>query len=108
MDGKTEMTSNILGKPFAVLLMGETAEGEDDWAVFSGTLEQNALGLYLDRGAKPSFEIHPEWVERIRPVGSDVKDILLDAEHYLSLSVGPIPEGESTESYVGTGLKWPE
>jgi hypothetical protein len=101
------MNSSVVGKPFAVLLMGETAEGEDDWAVFSGTLKQNPSGLFLDRGTKPPFEIRAEWIERINPVGSDVKDILLGAEHYLPLSVGLIPEGESTESYVCTRLKWP-
>jgi len=89
------MNSSLIGQPFSVLLMGETAEGEDDWAVFSGALKQSPSGLFLDRGTKPPFEIRTEWIERIKPVGSDVKDILLSAEYYLSLSVGPIPEGES-------------
>lgn len=88
--------------------MGETADGEDDWAVFSGALAQGPSGLFQDRGTKPRFEIREEWIERIKPVGSDLKDILLGAEYCLSLSVGPIPEGETTESYVCTGLKWPE
>lgn len=88
--------------------MGETSTGEDDWAVFSGTLKKNASGLFLDRGLKPPFEISPEWIERIQPTGPDVKKILLNAEHYLSLSVGPIPEGESIDSYISAGLKWPE
>lgn len=99
---------NILGKPFCVLLIGTTVDGEDEGAVFSGTLKQNESGLYLDRGESPPFEIDPEWIERIKPVGPDIKDILLNAEYYLSLSVGQIPEGESTESYVATGLKWPQ
>lgn len=102
------MNANIIGSSFCVLLMREAAEGEDDWAIFSGTLKQNSTGLFLDRGTKAPFEIRAEWIDHIKPVDSEVKDILLDAEYYLPLSVGSIPEGESTESYIDTGLKWPK
>jgi hypothetical protein len=100
--------SNLIGKPFAVLLMGETAEGLDDWAVFSGTLSENLSGMFLDRGTQPPFEIRAEWNERIKPVSPAISEILLGAEYFLPLTVGPLPEGESTESYVATGLKWPK
>jgi hypothetical protein len=102
------MSPDGIGKRFSLLLMGETADGAERCAVLSGTLMQAPSGLILDRGINTPIDIRPEWIERIRPVGADVKDILLGAEFYLPLSVGPIPEGASMEGYEKIGLKWPE
>jgi hypothetical protein len=38
------------GKPFALLLMGTTQEGEDDWAVFRGIIHLERGHLYMERG----------------------------------------------------------
>jgi len=95
------------GKSFAVLLMGQTAAGQDDWAVFAGTFRTDDKGFFLDRGQKPPFEIDADWLERIKPVSGSVKETLLGAEFYLSLTIGPLPEGESAETFVETGLRWP-
>jgi hypothetical protein len=102
-----EMCS-LEGKLLAVLVMGQTSDGQDDWAVFTGTARVSEDLLFLDRHGKPSFEIRAEWLDRIKSVGSKVKDILLGAEFYLPLTIGPLPEGQSAESYIATGLKWPE
>lgn len=99
---------SLNGKSLAVLLIGQTADGEDDWTVFSGTVHATETVVVLNRDDAPSFEIQTKWFERIKPVGADIKSILLGAEFYLPLSIGPLPEGESAESYISTGLRWPE
>ena len=48
------------GRPFALLLMGTTANGEDDWAVFAGIARVEANALHVDRGTKPRVEIRAE------------------------------------------------
>ena len=52
------------GKPLALLLMGKSDDGEDDWAVFPGTFRQAESSQYLDRGPeRENFEIRVEWFE---------------------------------------------
>ena len=65
--------------------------------------------LNLDRAAKPTFEVRPEWHDRIKPVTNDeARRILLDSDYYLRLRVGTLPDSESDSEYEQTGLKWPE
>jgi hypothetical protein len=42
----------------------------------------------------------------VKPVPDDVRDILLNAEYFINMSIGPLPEDE--ETYIPTGLKWPD
>ena len=95
------------GRLVAVLLMGKALTGEDDWAVFTGTIHSDDCGLFLEREAKPRFEIRAEWLDRIEPVDPSLKDLLMGAAYYLPLTIGPLAEGESAENYITTGLKWP-
>ena len=82
------------GKTFALLLCGETEDGEDDRAVFPGVARLRDGALYLERpGDLPDVEILPDWYERIRPSNEKVKPILQGASYFVSLSVGKKPEG---------------
>jgi hypothetical protein len=95
------------GKPFALLLMGTTSSGKDDWAVFGGIARLEDGTLYLDRGADPRFEIRAEWIDRIQIVIDPVvRETLLDADYCLSLTVGRLPDDDSGD-FLQTGLKWP-
>ncbi len=96
------------GKQFALLLCGETDDGEDDWAVFPGVARVRHGALFLERhGDKPDIEILPEWQDRIRPTNDKTKQILQGASYYVSLTVGKKPD-EKDAGYVPTGLQWPE
>lgn len=96
------------GKPFALLLCGETEYSEDDWAVFSGTAYIRNDKLYLERyGDQPDIEIMAEWYERIQETNESVKDILQGADYFITLSVGQMPE-DADDSYIPLGLKWPK
>ena len=94
-----------LDQKLALLLWGEDENGEEDVAVFSGVLISQDGSYFLkgDDGNNP--EIREEWLERIQPVNSELKEMLLDCDYQLSLSVGNIENGNGLESFGG--LKWP-
>lgn len=103
----TDDHASLVGKRLALLLMAQTRSGDDDWAVFSGTVGLDDGALYLDRGAgKTRVDIRAEWLERIRPVSEEVSAILNRAEYYLPLRVGALPADE--DGFVTTGLQWPD
>jgi hypothetical protein len=95
----------INGKPFAIVLSDDKGEG----AAFHGVARWDGKTLTIDRGRdKPPFEVRKEWYERIQPVkGPVAKAILEDAEFWLQLRVGPVPDDDTT-TFEPTGLKWPE
>jgi hypothetical protein len=65
--------------------------------------------LYLDHGGNPeSFQIPDEVLDRVKPVPDDFKDIFFDAEYYIGMSIGPLPDDADPGEYIDTGLKWPE
>lgn len=94
-------------KRLTLLLVATKENGDDDMAVFGGIGRVEAGVLWLDRGGDiPRFEIRHEWLERIREVAPESRQILLDADYYLPPSVGNIASGD--DSFEATGLKWPD
>src|SRR5262245_11963935 len=84
------------GRTLALLLCGETKEGDDDWAVFPGVARVREGALYLERsGDQPDVTIQPDWYERIRPTNESVRPILQGADYFLALSVGNRLEGDN-------------
>jgi hypothetical protein len=75
---------------------------KDESAVFGGHLRWNGTQLEVERNNEVPFKIREEWIERIRLVENDeVRNILLGADYYLRLAIGPRPDGEG---FVTTGL----
>ncbi len=108
MTNPTADVTALDGKTLALLLCGETDEGEDDWAVFPGVARIRDGALYLERsGDQPDVEILPEWHARIRPTNESVRQILQGAEYFVALSVGSKSEDEDGV-YLPTGLRWPK
>ena len=103
MDSNKTNPNELNGRRFAVILLSQ----DEDGAIFAGAVRINQGRIYMDRGKLPPFEILPEWIDRIKPVSSEVKDILLDADFCLMLTVGCLPDGASTDDYIKTGIKWP-
>ena len=99
----------LTGRKLAILAVGDDEKGETDAAVFTGLARWANGHLYLDRedNQKP-FEIPDDTLDRIKPVPPTVTDIFLDAEFYIPMSIGPLPDDEDTKRYLQTGLKWPE
>lgn len=96
-----------LHKELALVLWGEDENGEDDVAVFSGVLIFEEGTYFLRRKDCSSVEIIPEWLERIRPVPESMKEILLNCEYQLPLSIASIDKADDSLAKYGN-LKWPE
>ncbi len=100
--------TEIAGSRLALLLMGESEDGEDDWAVITGIAKLKDGELVLDRGPdNADFEVRSEWIVRIKPTRDEVRSILGDCDFFLPLSVGQASDDELKEMDP-TGISWPE
>ena len=97
----------LVGKKLALLIVGEDEQGKDDVVVFTGIVRQDGRSLILERVEGP-FALLDEWLERVQPVDNDVRDILLDSDFVLPLSIGNLPGGANTADFESTRLKWPK
>jgi hypothetical protein len=101
--------SKLNGKKIAIAAIGVDEHGEKEGAVWTGIARWENGHLYLDREEDPKvFQFPDNVLKRIKPVPSDLSDILLDSEYYVKLSIGPLPEDADPKDYRQTGLKWPE
>lgn len=100
--------ANTNGKKLALVLWGENKAGEDDVAVFTGILHWDGSHLFLNRENNEPIKILDEWMERIKIVTEDIKDIVLGSEYIISLSVGNLPDCKGNSEYERIGLKWPQ
>ena len=99
--------TDLQDKVIALLLKGETEDGEKDWAVFTGLGQVVDASLQLYRGEdNPPVAIREAWLERIRPVEPDLKQIMCDADFMIPLTVGNLAD-DDREGLEPTGLKWP-
>ena len=96
---------NSLNKKLALVLWGKDKNGEDEVAVFSGVLVEKNKIYFLDREDEKNPEILEEWLPRITKIPEDLKEMLMDCEYQLALSIGDADE--TSESYESFGLKWP-
>ena len=100
---------SVKGKKLGLLLMAKNDKGEDDWAVFIGTVEVDGSAVWLNRGSdKKRVEIRTEWLERIKPVEEGNRETFLGADIYIPLTVGKIPEDSGSLELEDTGLDWPQ
>ena len=95
-----------LNKSLALVLWAKDENGEDDVAVFSGTLINVDGVYYLERESNnKNTEIKEEWLQRINSVPEELKETLMGCEYQLSLSVGS--SEEISEPLENFGLSWP-
>jgi hypothetical protein len=101
--------SELNGATLALLLLSVTESGEDNWAVFSGTVRLHCGKVIFDRGSdSPEFELRREWLDRITPTDDETRPLLLDAPYYLPLQVDDLAEDADLSGLRSTGLRWPE
>lgn len=100
--------TSLDGCSFALLLWVEGDDGEDDVALFSGTLRYKDGVLNMARADGRVIRMLPEWYEGIRPVSDpEIAAIVGGADYVLSLSVGNLPDSANPDSLEGLGLRWP-
>lgn len=99
--------SGLHGKRIAVLLNGQDEAGEEEWAVLAGRAVWDGEKLRVDRGSgRKPFPAPYHALDRLKPVQDEVREILLDADFWLPLFVGPLPEDADQGEYESTGLNW--
>ena len=100
------MTRDLLvGQHLALLLMGHDEGGNDDWAVLSGTIVEEAGRILFQHEGGP-LHLSDEWLARIRQCPSEVKSVLLDADVYLPLTVGTLSSKDAA-ILEKTNIRWP-
>jgi len=81
---------------------------EDDAHVYLGKLYlENGEGYFINQEKGWKVSLDEEQLNRIDPVPGDLKEMLLDADYALSMSMGDLPD-TNTEEFKATGIKWHE
>lgn len=95
---------NLQDKQIALLIWN--TEKEDDAHIYIGKIAQIETGYYFVNESKGwNLELDNEQLSRATPVSEDMKDIFLNADYFISLSMRLIGD-ENTDDYIPTGLKW--
>lgn len=96
------------GKNFAVVILeGDDADSVEGAAIFGIAKWRDGQFFVHHSDEFPDFPVPHDALERIRPVSREVRDILADAEYFVVLNLGPLPEGADSGRFLQTGLKWP-
>ncbi len=89
----------------ALLLVGD---GENEVWVSQGELVERGGQLAFVRANDVYLPFEPEWVSRAKPVPENLRSAFgSEAEFYIRLLVGNLPEGIDAQSYWATGLRLP-
>jgi len=97
---------SALNKSLALVLWGKDEKGQDDVAVFPGTLVERGGSLYFQHNKSDAMhELQEGWPNRIKEVPADLSGTLLKCTYQLSLRIGDI--GDSKDAFQDTGLRWP-
>ena len=90
-------------------MVDDDGSKDGDWVVMTGIAKWQNGHLSLYRGEDtPEFPIPDDTLDRIKPVASEVREILGDAEYSIMLSVGPIPDDVDPSTLNHTGFTWPK
>jgi hypothetical protein len=92
----------LQGKSLAIILAGE----DEDWSVLRGTVRVEDAALLLDHNVSDQpFLIQSDWLSRIKPTPADLRDILMNADYFMSLNLGTLSNDADMSEYESTGLK---
>jgi hypothetical protein len=83
----------IEGKKLGLLVWSKDKTGDNDIRLFTGIIKWHDDRLCLKR-EEGFIPIPNEWFKKIKPVGKEVKSLLLDAEYYISLKIKDLLENE--------------
>jgi len=89
-----------------VALLVWNTEKENDVHVYLGEIIKKEDDFYfVNAQEKWNFYLDLDKLERIKKVEDDVKEILLNADFGLSVSIASLPD-KLGEDFVPTGMKW--
>jgi hypothetical protein len=108
MDNAVRNPRDVSGKPFAVLILGTSATGKDEWGVLTGIAHWDGSSLTVDCGPdKPAFPVPHNAIQRIKPVSENMREVLDGADFFVPLKIGILPVGADLKNYFATELTWP-
>jgi hypothetical protein len=96
---------NTEGKKIGLLVWSKDNNGADDVRVFTGIAKWHDDKLYLKR-IEGLMLLPDEWIEKIKPVGKDLQDTLLNSEYYISLTIENLPEKEDISKLIKLPINW--
>ena len=100
--------SFVHDRKFAVILIEDDGSEDGSWTVLSGVAKWREGHLFVYRGLDvPEFPVPDHTLDRIKPVSPEVRDILEEAAFFITLSVGPLPDGADPSEFTFTGLRLP-
>jgi hypothetical protein len=100
----------VHGKCLVMIMWGKHPDGSGEVAVFAAPAHWNGVELTMrfEPPRPTEFLVEEEWLPRIKPVPDDVKEILLHADFYFSVTVGDVDNDDfDPTQFRKTGLKWP-
>jgi len=104
MQSEKVRPEDVDGRHLALLLMA----GDDDMAVAVGQATWDGTTLTW-RGKDSQLDIPAKALDRLRQVRDDPERVFEGADFYVSLSVGPLPEGAKNSGlFQRIGLTWPK
>lgn len=97
----------VHGMRIAMVAWAVKPDGSDDVAVFTGTGDWNGTKLTLVRQPlESSFVLEDDWLPKLCPVPDELRETLLSADYYFSVTVGPLEENFSGP-LKQLGIVWP-
>lgn len=101
--------NKIYKSPFAILVWYKQENKEDEVKVYSGfatwKADSESVEIYRDGTDKPALILSGEQLNRINIVTDNMKDMLLNADYGISLTMTNLSTND-TDTLNLTGFKW--
>ena len=89
-----------------VALILSNIDEENDVRICLGEIVNKENEYYfINRSENWNITISPNKLEEIKEVPGELKQVLLHADFYFSMTMGNLPNN-SSERFISTGIKW--
>jgi hypothetical protein len=93
-------------KDKSICLIVENAEKADDMHVYLGKLYfSNNKYQFVNQEKGWRVSLEEEHLSRLKPVKDSLKEILLNADYSLTMSMGSLPDSD-VDNFQSTGMNW--
>lgn len=100
--------TEVHDKKFAVIFIEDDGTEDGKWTILVGVAKWRDGHLSVFRSVDvPEFPIPDATLDRVKPVLSEVREILQQADFCTILSVGPLPDDADPAQITHTGLRLP-
>ena len=95
----------LLNHPLGIIFIIDKPDGEEEWQPRTGVIIPGTGGLAIcfPPSTAASFQLNPEWEERLRPVPKDMRTYC-EADFMIYITVGQLPDDAGFDEYSFTGI----